>query len=113
MQCTDKCEQYLPCMFFVITSVCNLCCRYCYYNSEYYSVNNKEEAYLDPNKLNQFLQTNHIHIGTAFITGGEPLLHENIKEIVSLLSSKSDRVVLFTNGTLLNSEMVSFYCRIK
>ena len=43
------------------------------------------------------------------ITGGEPLLHKNLKDILQYIYDKGMKTTLFTNGYLINDQWCSFF----
>ena len=43
---------------------------------------------------------------TIFISGGEPLIHPQLEEIVRMVSSYRVKPMLVTNGHILNKDMV-------
>jgi MoaA/NifB/PqqE/SkfB family radical SAM enzyme len=45
-----------------------------------------------------------VDVGTITLTGGEPLMHPNIKDILEFISEKGNHVHLLTNGIMLNSD---------
>lgn len=93
-------NSYVPpnCLEYVgwkITSKCNLDCRFCYAEEE-----NPTELSLDAIKvgLNNLKNTG---VKAINITGGEPLLRDDVAEICSYIKSIGLAVMLSSNGTLL------------
>ena len=84
----------------IVTYRCNARCNMC---SRYLSPSRpEEELTLDTiRKLPRMYFTN--------ITGGEPFLREDLKEILRELSKKSDRIVISTNGYF--TERIIDLCR--
>jgi len=80
---------------FQITGSCNLNCGFCcdavYYQKESSIKNIKEMVDRIPND-----EVDEIHI-----TGGEPLMYQNLKEILSYIKERGFKVSLSTNGILL------------
>lgn len=87
-----------------VTSKCNINCLYCH-NSEYA---NKEDD-MDSDTIIKLIQDiKKIHpIRKILLTGGEPLLNPNIKEIVSTISSLNIKPDLVTNGKMLNNKLAN------
>jgi|TARA_B100001971_G_C18265022_1_gene591222 heme b synthase len=87
---------------FELTGSCNLQCKHCRASAS------KE---MDPDELTTLEVKNVIdNIALFFkpiliLTGGEPLLRDDIFEIVEHATKKGLRVVLGTNGTLLNNKV--------
>lgn len=90
----------------ILTRLCNLKCKYCYYNSDYY--NNVSQNYLNIKKFEEFISKNNIDTDVIYLTGGEPLLHSSIKEFINISKSISKKVTLLTNGTLFTDDMMNF-----
>jgi hypothetical protein len=84
-----------------ITRRCDLNCSYCYQTSDPSSdktvnqVKNELEAILKIRKTD-----------TVFISGGEPLLHPELENIVSMVKAFNVKPVLMTNGNRLNEERI-------
>ncbi|MDD4877861.1 MAG: radical SAM protein [Candidatus Nanoarchaeia archaeon] len=81
-----------------ITGQCNLSCRHCYWG-------NKNIAYKDLPfvKLKHiFLDAKKLGAHTVALTGGEPFMHKDIGKILAFLNKERFRIVIVTNGTLIN-----------
>jgi pyruvate-formate lyase-activating enzyme len=82
-----------------ITNRCNLRCRYCYAEA------NHSKTELDAAKWKEILTALHRRgLRAALITGGEPFLHPEIMEVLSLASDLFI-VDLNTNGTYITPEI--------
>ncbi|VVB87188.1 Coenzyme PQQ synthesis protein E [uncultured archaeon] len=81
-----------------ITDKCNLACRHCYFG-------NKENSEMDneifENTVSQFEAMGGLKI---MISGGEPLLHSGFWEFMEILPSYELRVVVLSNGTLIDKK---------
>lgn len=109
-----------------ITNKCNLRCRHCYINPPpppfnspftkgghrgvkggkggFYDENFSELSIKQiENVLKEFEQMQGLRV---LITGGDPLLHSKFEEVNEMLPQFSIRKVLFTNGLLLNGEII-------
>ena len=88
-------------MSFAITRECNLRCKHCY--SEALEGKSPDELSTDEAKgLLDELAT--WRIGLLIMDGGEPLMREDIFELASYASSKGLRVVIGSNGALIDRE---------
>jgi uncharacterized Fe-S cluster-containing radical SAM superfamily protein len=87
-----------------ITNRCNLGCEYCYVQ--------KGVDVLDLDRMREILIANEQKLSNKFnITGGEPLLYtELVKETAEWIKERYVQadITLYTNGLLLNKEMVGF-----
>ncbi|WP_304584797.1 radical SAM/SPASM domain-containing protein [Acutalibacter muris] len=86
-----------------ITSKCNMNCLHCLNPSEIYNENDLTTAQW----INAIDQFHELGISVLWIGGGEPLLREDLFDILSHARKYHMRVVLATNGLHLNSETVS------
>lgn len=90
-----------PVMIVTVTNKCNLKCAGCYAQAK----NPHPNAELDPAGLKKlFKEALELGISMVLITGGEPLLHP---ELLDILAEFPQIVfVLFTNGMLLSPENI-------
>jgi len=84
-----------------ITRRCNLTCSYCYQTNDPLSDKSISEV---ENEVKTILRLR--KCDTMFISGGEPLLHADLEEIVKMIRSFNVKAVLVTNGHTLNKEKV-------
>lgn len=92
-------------VFFVITRRCNLKCITCYIQDN--KQKETEELTLTEIKvLFQRLKAEGFNLIT--ISGGEPLLRKDLKEVIVSANQAFDGVKLNTNGTLIDREMGIF-----
>jgi MoaA/NifB/PqqE/SkfB family radical SAM enzyme len=88
-----------------LTNNCNLRCKHCYL-----SAGTKEIINLDYKKLISFLDRLYQINGNTevVISGGEPLCYNNIFETIAYLKNQGHKVILFTNGTMINSKNIKY-----
>ncbi|MCW7071964.1 MAG: radical SAM protein [Methanophagales archaeon] len=96
---------------YVVTLQCNLRCKHCFVESPYQDDRERKEYW---NRLGSDLNTeqakyaveqlNRLGISLLHLTGGEPLLREDLEEIALYAKSKNMYVSLDTNGTLVTKE---------
>ncbi|MFH1050408.1 MAG: radical SAM protein [bacterium] len=98
-----KCTEWsLDIVYLEVTDLCNLSCLYCYAET-----NSKARRKLKTGDIfNLIDDLANLGVLKIIFTGGEPLLHENIFEILRYTKSKKIDFSLFTNGTLLNEDTV-------
>ncbi len=81
-----------------ITEKCNLRCRHCY-------LGRKSGRSMDPDLAKRILDE-FSEVGfKLIITGGEPLLYENLWEFLSYARKKDIRIVVLSNGTLIDESI--------
>lgn len=85
-----------------ITEKCNLRCAHCF--AEANSVGNEMTLQsIQETIIPQFVRN---QVAKVTLTGGEPLVHPNVKEIVTAFLEKKIGVCICTNGTLIDPEWV-------
>lgn len=99
----------LKSVFFHLNSRCNLACLQCYVACPDPDSNNSSTKEDLPASLVIRLIDELVDCGgkTVTISGGEPLLHPEIKEILEYAASKVS-IRLLTNGTMINREWAAF-----
>ncbi len=90
----------LPTIFIRLTG-CNLRCNYC--DTKYAYTKGKE---LSINEI--ILKLKKFTCNTVCITGGEPLINEDILELVNTLSKNNYRILIETNGSKKIDSLLSF-----
>ncbi len=91
-----------PVVVWNCTKTCNLKCKHCYSSSDskkYPDELSTEEAKYMIRSLSQF------HVPVLLISGGEPLLREDLLELVSYCKQYQIRTTISTNGTLIHKDM--------
>lgn len=91
----------------LLTNSCNFQCVHCFYGAGY-----KETKNLDvTDKLVDFLKWYKSFGGNNIcLTGGEPLLHPHIKQIIKIVKSIGyETVDVLTNGSLITEELAIFF----
>lgn len=91
------------------TNRCNLSCKYCFASVE--------DAEINANKVCEFvrfyLQNSEEKEDNLLFTGGEPLLHNGLRYMISVLKESANEIAVLTNGALLNEDWLSFFDKNK
>lgn len=88
-----------------ITRQCNLRCKYCSYFTSAADINQdlpKEEW------IKFFEELNTCAIMEVCLSGGEPFLREDLRELIEGIIRNRMRFKILSNGTLITNEMASF-----
>jgi radical SAM protein with 4Fe4S-binding SPASM domain len=86
-----------------VTNRCNLNCEYCSAESGPFA---SKKGEMDLETLaSVFSQLDRLNVPRVAITGGEPLIREDIIELLTLFDNYSFAKVLNTNGNLLNKKI--------
>ena len=92
-------------IYFYLTEGCNLRCRHCWIAPKYQGENNSYPA-LDLELFKSIIeQAKPLGLTGVKLTGGEPLLHPEIKEILEYIRTEDLRLTVETNGVLCTSEL--------
>jgi len=100
-------------VYFYLVDGCNLRCQHCWIDPRYNS-DKPSNKYLDLNLFHSIIkQARPLGLSRVKVTGGEPLLHPQIKEILALLAREDLGLTLETNGTLCLPEMAKAITKCK
>jgi len=88
-------------IIFDVTNRCNLRCKHCYNDS-----GTKRDDELTFEEIKKMVDTfADIGVLNMVLSGGEPLLHPHIFDIIEYIRSKPMSCIIFTNGTLITKEV--------
>lgn len=83
-----------------ITNKCNYRCLYCY-SSRY-----EEKAISIPEWLGVIDELSSYDVQTLEISGGEPFLEKGVFDILKKCADKNYQVTIYTNGSLINKDII-------
>jgi len=90
----------LQTIYFYLTEGCNLRCRHCWIEPPHQSEKSQYAA-LDPELFRHILrQAKPLGLTSVKLTGGEPLMHPRIGELLGILRDENIRFNVETNGVL-------------
>ncbi len=93
-------------IYLSITNKCNLKCKHCCT-----SCSIEKENFLETSQLKMIIDSiKELNPKSLVITGGEPLVRDDFKEIIEYIKYKAPHIklILSTNGTLINNENLDF-----
>lgn len=91
-------------VYFEITHNCNLRCRHCYIQE---TVRMQENVFLDKEVILRTLdELEEMGTHEIVITGGECMLHNDFFEIINHICMLGMKLILLTNGNLINREFI-------
>ena len=93
-------EEILTSLTIEILSHCNLKCVHCYIGDRKDAIEGSLLSYESVVKV--LNEARALNVFTVTITGGEPLVHPEIHDIVVYAKSRNFIVILKSNGTLIN-----------
>lgn len=112
--CENKSQKYpLNQIYFYLTKGCNLRCRHCWIAPQYQS---SDQSYpsLDMDLFRSIIQqAKPLGLTGVKLTGGEPLLHPHIFEILEFIRSQELGLTVETNGTLCTPELAEEIAKSK
>ena len=92
-------------IYFYLTEGCNLRCRHCWIDPKHQRPDSPHGT-LDPELFQWIIrQAKPLGLSVVKLTGGEPLLHPYINEILEIVRHEELHLVVETNGTLCTSEL--------
>ena len=100
-------KQFFPLnqIYFYLTEGCNLRCRHCWLAPKYQDGTHTYPS-LSPKLFKSITeQAKPLGLSAVKLTGGEPLLHPQIREILEEVRASSLRLIVETNGVLCTGEL--------
>ncbi len=95
--------------YLYLSASCNLRCRHCWITPIYSGGKPLPGKTIDPAALRGAItEAKTLGLSGAKLTGGEPMLHPQFKEIVELLTAEGLSMNMETNGTLMTQEIAHF-----
>jgi SynChlorMet cassette radical SAM/SPASM protein ScmF len=92
-------------IYFYLTEGCNLKCRHCWIAPKY-QTSDKAFPSLESNLFRSIInQAKPMGLAGVKLTGGEPLLHPQINELLDVIRSEKLRLIVETNGVLCTTEL--------
>lgn len=89
-----------------LTRRCNLHCEFCYVHDLVNKKNNDLHLDLSLEKIKKLVDFSAVE--GVYLTGGEPFMHPDIKEIINYFFENGKKINIATNALLLNEEMFRF-----
>jgi SynChlorMet cassette radical SAM/SPASM protein ScmF len=103
-----ECGYYLNSIYFYITEGCNLRCSHCWINPPF-EKNNKAAKfpYVSFELFKHIVdQAKELGLSSVKLTGGEPLIHPEIEQILDFIKEEKLNLTVETNGTVCTPELV-------
>jgi len=112
--CENQSQKYpLNQIYFYLTKGCNLRCRHCWIATQYQSPDQSYPS-LDLDLFQSIIQqAKPLGLTSVKLTGGEPLLHPYIFEILEFIRSEELGLTMETNGTLCTPELAKEIAKSK
>lgn len=92
---------------FSITNACNLNCLHCYRKDHSAAEFPSEGFSLLLKQCRRIVKTNSVGLTRFEISGGEPLLAQNLKYFLSLIRKEDIQSRILSNGTLFNKDNIN------
>ncbi len=98
----------LTSLYLYISGSCNLACKHCWIAPEFQQ-NPENGKFVKPEHVkNAIIQAQPLGLGSVKLTGGEPLLHPQFKELVNIIEKEDISFNMETNGILIDKYMADF-----
>ena len=99
----------LRAFYLYLSSSCNLACRHCWITPRFVNGQPDPGDIIDVKALREAIaEAKPLGLKTIKLTGGEPLLHPDFREICDLATIEELNLVMETNGTLLTADMARY-----
>jgi SynChlorMet cassette radical SAM/SPASM protein ScmF len=98
----------LTSLYLYISGACNLACRHCWITPTYQAGDDGGQHVEIEYVRKAIREAKPLGLRHVKLTGGEPTLHPQFREIVTLVNDAELTVVIETNGTLVNDALAGF-----
>jgi SynChlorMet cassette radical SAM/SPASM protein ScmF len=98
----------LTSLYLYISGSCNLACRHCWITPTYQAGENGGQQIGVDDVHKAIREARSLGLQTVKLTGGEPLLHTQFRELVSLMDGDGLQIHIETNGTLIDRDLAKF-----
>jgi SynChlorMet cassette radical SAM/SPASM protein ScmF len=96
-------------IYMYASGACNLNCSHCWIDPVFQSEGGKSSLHLSPELVKKAVaQAKPLGLHSVKLTGGEPLLNPNIRDIIQFISDESIGITMESNGTLVTRELAQF-----
>ncbi len=96
--------------YLYLSTSCNLKCCHCWITPRFVDGKADPGDVIDLDLLKEAVkEAKSMGLGGAKLTGGEPLLHPKIKEMVDFLTAEGLSLNMETNGTLMTAELAQHF----
>jgi SynChlorMet cassette radical SAM/SPASM protein ScmF len=103
--CSEERAYPLHEIYFYLTDDCNLACRHCWIEPNFRH-DGKTRSFIPLELIESIIrQARPLGLGAVKLTGGEPLLHPQIRDIMELMRKESLEFHMETNGVLCTEEI--------
>lgn len=98
----------LSSLYLYIAGVCNLACKHCWIKPGF-DPHQKSSSFMKLEYIAKAIQEGKpMGLSSMKLTGGEPTLHPQFREIVSMIAEARLSITIETNGTLIDQELARF-----
>lgn len=95
----------LTSLYFYMTEGCNLACKHCWIAPKFDKEGSKYPTIAVKLFKEVIEEAKPLGLQTVKLTGGEPLLHPHIREILDIVNQAELSLILETNGLLCNTKI--------
>ena len=109
MTSSKEAHKHISTIYFYLTDSCNLRCCHCWIQPKFTGERKGDPQFLELELFESIIeQAKPLGLANVKLTGGEPLLHPQISEILTLIKSQGLGMRVETNGLLCSQEI----CRL-
>jgi SynChlorMet cassette radical SAM/SPASM protein ScmF len=98
----------LTSLYLYIAGSCNLACRHCWITPTFQASGNGGQFIKLEYVEKAVREAKPLGLRSVKLTGGEPTLHPQFREIVEIIHEQGIEIILETNGTLVDADLAQF-----
>ena len=99
----------LTSLYVYASGSCNLACRHCWIDPQYQGSSGDNGLHVPLEHVRKAIrEAKPLGLGSVKLTGGEPTLHPQFRELVTLIDETGLNITVETNGTLVDDDLAAF-----
>jgi len=100
-------------LYLYASGSCNLACRHCWIVPTYQESGDNGQHVSLEHVQKAIREAMPLGLRSVKLTGGEPTLHPQFRELVTLIDEAELKIVIETNGTLIDDALAGFLMGIE
>ncbi len=100
---------FLHSLYLYVAGSCNLACKHCWIEPKFQNSGSGSGLFVDLDDVKKVVkEAKPFGLRNVKLTGGEPLLHPQIRDLIGIIVEEKVKITIETNGILVDKSMADF-----